>query len=57
MAGVTRKLTELLAKPATVTTTAVEPADAPMGTEIAIVVLFQLVGVTAVPAKVIVLVP
>jgi len=57
MAGVTRKLTELLAKPATVTTTAAEPADAPMGTEIAMVVLFQLVGVTAVPAKVIVLVP
>jgi hypothetical protein len=54
MAGVTRKLTELLAKPPAVTTTAAEPADAPMGTEITIVVPFQLVGVTAAPAKVIV---
>src|SRR6266478_4234489 len=57
MAGVTRKLTELLAKPPTVTTTAEEPAAAPFGTEIIILVPFQLAGVSAAPPKVTVLVP
>src|SRR6266581_1224535 len=57
MAGVTRKLTELLARPPTVTTTAEEPAATPFGTEIIILVPFQLVGVSAAPPKVTVLVP
>jgi len=57
MAGVTRKLTELLARPPTVTTTAEEPAAAPFGTEIIILVPFQLAGVSAAPPKVTVLVP
>ena len=57
MAGVTRKFAELLPKPATVTTTAAEPADAPFGTEKTIVVAFQLVGAKAMPAKAIVLAP
>jgi len=57
MAGVTRKLTELLARPPTVTTTAEEPAAAPFGTEITTLVPFQLAGVSAAPPKVTVLVP
>lgn len=57
MAGVTRKFAELLLKPATVTTIAAEPGDAPFGTEKTIVVAFQLVAATAMPAKVIVLAP
>src|SRR6266571_4466586 len=57
MAGVTRKLTELLARPPTVTTTAEEPAAAPFGTEITTLVPFQLAGASAAPPKVTVLVP
>src|SRR5260370_41465419 len=57
MAGVTRKLTELLARPPTVTTTAEEPAAAPFGTQIIILGPFQLGRGSATPPKVTVLVP
>lgn len=57
MAGVTRKLTELLAMPPTVTTMAAEPAAAPFGTEIIMLVPLQLAGVSAAPPKVTVLAP
>lgn len=55
MAGVTVKLTPLLAVPPTVTTTL--PVPAPAGTGTTILPLFQLVGVAAVPLKVTVLLP
>jgi hypothetical protein len=53
--GLTVKLTELLATPATVVTT--EPEVAPVGTGTLILVLLQLEGVALVPLKVIVLLP
>src|SRR5947209_20206785 len=55
MAGVTVKLTPLLAFPPTVTTTV--PLVAPFGTGAAILVLLQLVGVAVVPLNLTVLVP
>jgi hypothetical protein len=54
-AGVTVKLTPLLATPLTVTTT--EPVVAPPGTDTAMLVELQLVGVAAVPLNVTVLAP
>jgi hypothetical protein len=53
--GVTVKFTPLLAVPPTVTRTL--PVVAPAGTEVAMLVAVQLVGVAEVPLKVIVLVP
>ena len=55
MLGTTVKLTALLARPPTVTTTF--PVVAPLGTGTAMLVALQLVGVPAVPLKVTVLVP
>lgn len=55
MLGIVVKLTPLLTLPATVTTTF--PVIASFGTGATIVVVFQLVGVVAVPLKVTVLVP
>src|SRR5271157_4188341 len=52
---VTVKVTPLLAKPATLTTTL--PVAAPLGTSTTMLVLLQLVGVAAVPLNVSVLVP
>jgi hypothetical protein len=49
------KLTALLARPATVTTTL--PLVAPLGTGARMLVVLQLVGVALVPLKLIVLVP
>ena len=53
--GSTVKFTLWLAIPPTVTTKG--PVDAPLGTGTAICVLLQLVGVPAIPLKVIVLLP
>ena len=53
--GVTVKLTELLVWPATLMTTG--PVVVPEGTGTVMLVALQLVGVAAVPLKVIVLVP
>jgi hypothetical protein len=54
-AGVTVKLTPLLATPPTVTTTF--PVAAPVGTDVARLVALQLVTVAGVPLNVTVLVP
>lgn len=56
IAGVTTKLPEL-GTPPTVTTTFMFPGDTPAGTCATMLVSLQLVGVTAVPLKVTVLVP
>ena len=53
--GATVKVTALLADPPTLTTT--DPVVAPEGTGATMLVALQLVGVAAVPLKVIVLVP
>jgi hypothetical protein len=55
MLGETVKDTELLAPPATVTKTF--PVAAPVGTGATMLVAIQLVGVAAIPLKVIVLAP
>ncbi len=54
----TVKVTELLVpEPGTETTTGIAPKATPLGTETAMLVLLQLVGVAEIPPKVTVLVP
>lgn len=55
--GVTVKFTPGLARPLTVTTTALLPASAPTGTEVVMLLALQFVGLVLRPPKVTVLVP